>query len=138
MSRGAYILADAGAGEPDVLLLATGSEVALCLEAFEKLRAEGIKARVVSMPSWELFDDQPQEYRDSVLPPAVRARVSVEQASTFGWSKYVGDTGHSIGMRSFGASAPLKHLQQKFGFTIERVVEAAREQISKARQRVAR
>ena len=130
--RGAYVLADAGEGNPDVLLLATGSEVALCLEAFERLRAERIKARVISMPSWELFDDQPGEYRDAVLPPTVRVRVSVEQASTFGWSKYVGDTGASIGMRSFGASAPLKQLQQKFGFTVENVVEAAREQIRQA------
>lgn len=133
VSRGAYVLADSD-GPPDVLLLATGSEVALCLEASEKLRADGVKARVVSMPSWELFDDQPAEYRDSVLPPAVRARVSVEQASTFGWSKYVGDTGHSIGMRSFGASAPLKQLQHKFGFTVENVVEAARDQVRRARQ----
>jgi transketolase len=136
--RGAYILADAGEGKPDVLLLATGSEVVLCLEAYEKLRGDGIKPQVVSMPSWELFDDQPQEYRDSVLPPAVRARVSVEQASTFGWSKYVGDTGHSIGMRSFGASAPLKQLVQKFGFTVENVIEAAREQIRQARRRAER
>jgi transketolase len=144
VSRGAYVLADSGepgalaTGVPDVLLLATGSEVVLCLEAYDKLRAEGIRARVVSMPSWELFDDQPQEYRDSVLPPAVRARVSVEQASTFGWSKYVGDTGHSIGMRSFGASAPLKQLVQKFGFTVENVVEAARQQIRQASQRAGR
>lgn len=99
-----------------MLLLATGSEVALCLEAYERLQGEGIKARVVSMPSWELFDDQPQEYRDSVLPPDVTARVSVEQASTFGWAKYVGASGTSIGMRSFGASAPLKDLVHKFGF----------------------
>jgi transketolase len=135
VSRGAYILADAPDAKPDVLILATGSEVALCLEAYEKLKAEGIKARVVSMPSWELFDDQPQEYRDSVLPPTVRARVSVEQASTFGWAKYVGDTGYSIGMRSFGASAPLKQLQHKFGFTVDNVVAVAREQIRQARGR---
>jgi transketolase len=135
VSRGGYVLADAADGKPDVLLLATGSEVALCLEAFEELKADGVKARVVSMPSWELFDEQPQEYRDGVLPPAVRARVSVEQASTFGWSKYVGDTGHSIGMRSFGASAPLKQLQHKFGFTVENVVGAAREQIRLAQRR---
>lgn len=135
VSRGGYVLAEGGEGNPDVLLLATGSEVALCLEAFEKLKAEGIKARVVSMPSWELFDDQPQEYRDSVLPPAVRARVSVEQASTFGWSKYVGDSGDSIGMRSFGASAPLKQLQQKFGFTLENVIETARAQLRQSRRR---
>jgi len=138
VSRGAYVLADADGGTPDVILLAAGSEVALCLEAFETLRAEGLKVRVVSMPSWELFDEQPQEYRDSVLPPAVRARVSVEQAATFGWSKYVGDTGQSIGMRSFGASAPLKQLVRKFGFTVENVVEAAREQIRLARQRADR
>jgi transketolase len=136
--RGAYVLADAAGGKPDVLLLATGSEVALCLEAFEKLKAEGVKARVVSMPSWELFDDQPPAYRDEVLPPAVRARVSVEQASTFGWAKYVGDTGQSIGMRSFGASAPLKQLQQKFGFTVENVVDAARAQIRRADRRADR
>jgi transketolase len=135
VSRGAYVLADAVDGKPDVLIIATGSEVALCLEAYEKLKAEGIKARVVSMPSWELFDDQPQDYRDSVLPPTVRARVSVEQASTFGWAKYVGDTGHSIGMRSFGASAPLKQLQQKFGFTVDNVMAAAREQVRQARGR---
>ena len=101
----------------------------MCLEAHERLKSEGIKSRVVSMPSWELFDDQPQEYRDSVLPPDVTARVSVEQASTFGWGKYVGLTGHSIGMRSFGASAPLKDLTKKFGFTPEHVVAAAREQL---------
>jgi transketolase len=135
VSRGAYVLADAADGKPDVLLLATGSEVVLCLEAYETLQAEGVKARAVSMPSWELFDDQPQEYRDSVLPPAVRARVSVEQASTFGWSKYVGDTGRSIGMRTFGASAPLKQLLHKFGFTVGNIVEAAQEQIRQARRR---
>ena len=129
LAQGAYILADAPNGKPDVLLLATGSEVALCMEAYERLKAEGIKARVVSMPSWELFDDQPREYRDRVLPPDVTARVSVEQASIFGWAKYVGVTGHSIGMRSFGASAPLKDLQKKFGFTPEQVVAAAREQV---------
>jgi transketolase len=131
VAQGAYILADAPNGKPDVLLLATGSEVALCLEAYERLKAEGIKARVVSMPSWELFDDQPLEYRDRVLPPEVRARVSVEQASIFGWAKYVGVTGHSIGMRSFGASAPLKDLLKKFGFTVDQVVAAAKEQVKK-------
>ncbi len=133
VAQGAYILADAEGGKPDVLLLASGSEVALCLEAFERLKAEGIKARVVSVPSWELFDDQPQEYRDRVLPPEVTARVSVEQASTFGWAKYVGATGQSIGMRSFGASAPLKDLIKKFGFTPEHVMIAAREQLKRAR-----
>jgi transketolase len=134
VTRGAYILADAADGKPDVLLLATGSEVSLCLEAYEKLKADGLKARVVSMPSWELFDDQLAEYRESVLPSSVRARVSVEQAATFGWSKYVGDTGQSIGMRSFGASAPLKQLQHKFGFTVENVMEAARVQVRQARR----
>jgi transketolase len=132
---GAYILADASDGEPDVLLLASGSEVALCLDAYELLKIEGVKARVVSMPSWELFDDQPQEYRDRVLPPQVTARVSVEQGSTFGWAKYVGATGHSIGMRSFGASAPLKDLIRKFGFTTEHIVAAARQQAGIARRR---
>jgi transketolase len=131
LAYGAYILADASDGKPDVLLLATGSEVVLCLEAYERLKAEGIKARVVSMPSWELFDDQPREYRDRVLPPDVTARVSVEQASTFGWAKYVGATGQAIGMRSFGASAPLKDLLKKFGFTAEQVVAAAKEQLTR-------
>jgi transketolase len=134
LAQGAYVLADAPGGKPDVLLLATGSEVALCLEAHERLKAENIKARVVSMPSWELFDDQPQEYRDRVLPPDVTARVSVEQASTFGWAKYVGVAGYSIGMRSFGASAPLKDLVKKFGFTPEHVVAAAKEQLKLARR----
>jgi transketolase len=131
VARGAYVLADAPGGKPEVLLLATGSEVVLCLDACERLIAEGIRARVVSMPSWELFDDQPQEYRDSVLPPDVTARVSVEQASVFGWCKYVGDKGHSIGMRSFGASAPLKDLLRKFGFTADNIVDAAKKQLQR-------
>lgn len=134
VARGAYVLADAADGKPQVLLLATGSEVSLCLEAHEQLRAAGIRSRVVSMPSWELFDDQPPEYRNQVLPPEVTARVSVEQASTFGWAKYVGATGRSIGMRSFGASAPLKDLVKKFGFTAEHIVAAAREQIETAKR----
>jgi transketolase len=133
LARGAYILADAPAGQPDVLLLASGSEVRLCLDAYEQLTAEGIRARVVSMPSWELFDDQPPAYRDHVLPPAVTARVVVEQAATFGWERYVGTAGHIIGMRTFGASAPLKELQRKFGFTPEHIVAAAREQLAQAR-----
>jgi transketolase len=131
LAKGAYILADAEGGKPDVILMATGSEVSLCTGAQEKLSAEGIKARVVSMPCWELFDDQEPAYRDHVLPPDVKARVSVEQASTFGWSKYVGDGGESIGMRTFGASAPLKDLLKEFGFTVERVVEAAKKQLKK-------
>jgi transketolase len=134
VARGGYILADAPDGKPEVILMATGSEVSLCLEAFDHLKAEKIKARVVSMPCWELFDDQPQDYRDSVLPPKVTARVSVEQASTFGWAKYVGATGNSIGMRSFGASAPLKDLLKKFGFTPNQVVTAAKEQLQTTRK----
>jgi transketolase len=131
VARGAYVLADAKGGQPDVLLLATGSEVPLCIEAYQQLQKEGVKARVVSMPSWELFERQSQEYRDSVLPPAVRARVSVEQASTFGWARYVGATGQAIGMRTFGASAPLKELVKKFGFSVENVVMAAKQQLAK-------
>ena len=132
VARGAYVLADPSAGDPEVLLLATGSEVSLCIDAFEQLAAEGIRARVVSMPCWELFDRQPQPYRDEVLPPSVEARVSVEQASTLGWARYVGSRGCSIGMHTFGASAPLKELQRKFGFTPERVLDAAREQVRAA------
>lgn len=126
LARGGYILADAPDGKPNVLLLASGSEVAPCVDAFEKLKAQGIKARVVSMACWELFDDQDQAYRDSVLPPGVTARLSVEAASTFGWDRYVGLRGKTIGMRSFGASAPLKDLQKKFGFTVDQIVETAR------------
>jgi transketolase len=135
VARGAYVLADAADGKPDVLLIATGSEVSLCVKAYEQLQAEKIKARVVSMPSWELFDHQPQAYRDSVLPPAVTARVCVEQASTFGWTRYAGSSGQVIGMHTFGASAPLKELQKKFGFTPEAVYQAAKEQLAKAKKR---
>src|SRR5579864_571965 len=129
LAKGAYILADAAGGNPDVILIGTGSEVSLCVDAYDKLGSEGIKARVVSMPSWELFDHQPKEYRDRVLLPDVRARVSVEQASTFGWQRYAY---RSIGMNTFGASAPLKELQKKFGFTPDAVVAAAKEEIIKA------
>jgi transketolase len=135
LAKGAYVLADAPGGKPDVILMATGTEVGLAVEAYEKLVAEGVKARVVSMPSWELFEQQPQDYRDSVLPPSVTARVSVEQASTFGWERYVGQTGVSIGMKTFGASAPLKELQKKFGFTADRVVAAAKEQLAVRQKR---
>ena len=128
VAKGAYVLADAGDGRPDVLLLASGSEVSLCLEALEQLRRERIAARVVSMPSWELFEQQPEAYRNSVIPPAVAARVSVEQASTLGWERYVGIKGASIGMTTFGASAPLKELQRYFGFTPDNVVDAAKQQ----------
>ena len=105
--------------------------MSLCVEAYERLTTEGIRARVVSMPSWELFEQQEDAYRDSVLPPDVTARVSVEQASTFGWERYVGLTGARIGMESFGASAPLKELLKKFGFTVDRVIEAARVQLER-------
>jgi transketolase len=135
VARGAYILADAPDGQPDVILMGSGSEISLCVGAYEKLNQEGIKARVVSMPCWELFDDQDATYRDHVLPPWIKNRVSVEQASTFGWTKYVGEHGTSIGMRSFGASAPLKDLLEEFGFTVDRVAGAARAQISGAPQR---
>jgi transketolase len=129
VAKGAYVLADAPNGELDVILIATGSEIALAVEAYEQLTAEGVAARVVSMPSWELFERQPQEYRDAVLPPDVTARVAIEQASTFGWERYVGLSGAIVGMSTFGASAPLKELQSRFGFTPGRVVEAARRQI---------
>jgi transketolase len=136
VQRGAYILADAPGGKPDLLLLATGSEVSLCIGAYEELKSEGIHARVVSMPSWEVFEHycrEHPEYREQVLPAAVTARVSVEEASTFGWSRYVGDTGRSIGMHTFGASAPLKELQKEFGFTRDSVVEVAKGQIARKR-----
>jgi transketolase len=130
VAQGAYILADADDGQPQVLLLATGSEVALCLQAYQQLKQEGIKARVVSMPSWELFERQPQDYRDYVLPPEVTARVAVEQASTLGWAHYVGLKGTVIGMRIFGSSAPLKDLLVKFGFTPDKIVSAAKAQLA--------
>jgi transketolase len=132
VARGAYVLGDAAHGRPEVLLMATGSEVALCVEAYEQLTADGIPARVVSMPSWELFEQQDQAYRDSVLPPGVTARVCVEQASTLGWARYAGATGQILGMRTFGVSAPLKALQQRFGFTTESVTAAALQQLGRA------
>ena len=127
VAQGAYVLADAPGGNPEVILIATGSEVSLALNAHENLLAEGVRSRVVSMPSWDIFDHQTQEYRDSVLPPNVPARVAIEQASTFGWERYVGDKGRIVGMKTFGASAPLKELQRKFGFEPDRVVAVARE-----------
>jgi transketolase len=127
VARGAYVLVDADGGEPDVVLLATGSEVQLAVAARQELEAGGIRTRVVSMPCWELFDRQPRAYRDEVLPPAVRARVAIEQASTLGWDRYVGDAGAVVGMHTFGASAPLKHLLTRFGFTPDRVADVARE-----------
>jgi transketolase len=136
VARGAYVLADVEDKQPEVLLLGTGSEVALCLEAFQELRRDGIKARVISIPSWEIFEHycrKNPQYRKDVLPEQVKARVSVEQASLFGWERYVGTSGRRIGMDTFGASAPLKELQTKFGFTPERIVEAAKEQLRQTR-----
>jgi transketolase len=126
VGRGAYVLADAPGGRPELILIASGSELSLTVETHEELRADGICSRVVSMPSWELFDEQPQEYRERVLPPEVTARVAVEQGSTLGWERYVGPRGHVIGMKTFGASAPLKELQKKFGFEPERVAAVAK------------
>jgi transketolase len=131
VARGAYVLAEVPGGNPEVILMASGSEVSLAVEAHEKLVAEGVRSRVVSMPSWEIFDHQTKEYRDSVLPPSVKARVAIEQASTLGWERYVGTYGRIIGMHTFGASAPLKELQRKFGFEPEQVVAAARQQLRK-------
>lgn len=126
-SRGAYVLA--GADKPQVILMATGSEVSLAVEAYEQLKTEGVAAQVVSMPSWELFEEQDQAYRDSVLPPAVKARLVVEQAGPLGWDRYVGQTGAKVVMNSFGASAPLAKLQAQFGFTLQNVVKLAKEQV---------
>jgi transketolase len=131
LARGAYILADAPHADPEVILIGTGSEVSLCLEAYEQLTGEGVRARVVSMPSWELFDDQDRDYRNSVLPSRVKARVSVEEASDFGWTKYTGTEGHNIGIETFGASAPIKQLLKKFGFTADHIVAAAKNQIAR-------
>ena len=129
LEKGAYIVADAPDGKPKVVLMATGSELSLCIETYETLKAEGIGARVVSMPSWELFEQQDQAYRDHVLPPALKARVTVEQAAVMGWDRYAGASGSIIGMHTFGSSAPLKELVKKFGFTPEKVLEAARYQV---------
>jgi transketolase len=134
LARGAYILADALDGKPEVILIGTGSEVALCIEAFEELKRENISARVVSMPSWELFEQQAQSYRDGVLPPNATARVSVEMGSVIGWDRYAGTTGAKLGMRTFGSSAPLKDLISKFGFAPAKVVAAAKEQIERSKR----
>jgi transketolase len=130
LHRGGYVLADAEGGDPEVILIATGSEVALALAAYEELKGEGVRARVVSMPCCELFDRQDESYRDEVLPPGVTARVSIEEASTLGWDRYVGSDGVKVGMHTFGTSAPLKDVQTKFGFTPDRVAEAAKELLS--------
>ncbi|HTD23432.1 MAG TPA: transketolase [Terriglobales bacterium] len=134
VAKGGYILADAADGKPDVLLMASGSEVSLCVDAYEQLKKEGIKARVISLPSWEIFEQQSEEYRKSVMPPSVTARVSVEQASTFGWERFTGADGVRLGMKTFGASAPLKELLKKFGFTVDNVVAAAKQQLGVVRQ----
>ncbi len=131
VARGAYVLADPPDGAPEAILIASGSEVTLCVDAHERLLAEGIRSRVVSMPSWDLFEDQTQDYRDSVLPPAITARVAVEQASMFGWERYVGRSGRMIGMKTFGASAPLKALQHKFGFEPQNVMASVKELLGK-------
>ncbi len=134
LAKGGYVLADAADGKPDVLLMASGSEVSLCVDAYEQLKKEGIKARVISLPSWEIFEQQSEEYRRSVMPPSVTARVSVEQASTFGWERFTGADGVRLGMKTFGASAPLKELLKKFGFTVDNVVAAAKQQLGVVRQ----
>ena len=131
VTRGAYVLGDAAGGKPEVILMASGSELPLCVDAYEKLKAAGVRARVVSMPSWELFEKQDAAYRDSVLPTNITARVSVEMAATTGWERYVGPKGKSIGMHTFGASAPLKDVLKKFGFLTERVVATAKEVLGK-------
>jgi transketolase len=132
VAQGAYVLADCPGGNPEVIIIASGSEVSLAVQAHENLLTEGIRSRVVSMPSWDIFEHQPQAYRDSVLPPNVTARVAVEQASTFGWERYVGTSGQIVGMKTFGASAPLKELQKKFGFEPDHVVGAAKQQLGRA------
>jgi len=131
VAKGAYVLADAADGKPELILIGTGSEVSLCSGAYEQHNKEGGKARVVSLPSWDLFEKQSQSYKDEVLPPSVGARVAVEQGSTFGWARWVGPTGSVVGMTTFGASAPIKDLQKKFGFTVENVVKVARETMAR-------
>jgi len=137
VARGAYVMADAEKGQPAVILIGTGSEVALCAGVYETLKQAGIAARLVSMPSWELFEQQDQAYRDSVLPPDVTARVSVEEGSVIGWDRYVGATGAKIGMHTFGSSAPIKDLLKKFGFTQEKVLAAAKQQVALAKEKAA-
>jgi transketolase len=137
VARGAYVMADAPGGKPSVILIGTGSEVACCAEVHETLKQQGIAARLVSMPSWELFEQQDQAYRDSVLPPSVSARVSVEAGSVIGWDRYTGITGAKIGMHGFGASAPIKDVMKRFGFTPEHVLAAAKQQIALAKEKAA-
>jgi transketolase len=127
VSKGAYVLANSPGGDPELIVIASGSELILAVDAHEKLVADGIRSRVVSMPSWDIFEHQAEEYRATVLPPQVTARIAIEQASTFGWERYVGTKGRVIGMHTFGASAPLKELQRKFGFEPEQVVSVAKD-----------
>jgi transketolase len=127
VARGAYVLADAPGGLPEMILIASGSELILAVQAHEKLVGEGVRSRVVSMASWDVFEKQTRKYRNSVLPPEVSVRIAIEQASTYGWERYVGSAGRTIGMETFGASAPLKELQRKFGFEPDRVVLVAKE-----------
>jgi transketolase len=134
LARGAYIMADAPKGEPQVILIGTGSELQICVAVYEQLSREGIGARVVSMPSWELFEQQDEQYRKGVLPPHIKARVTVEAASVIGWDRYAGNGGAIIGMRSFGESAPFKDLMKKFGFTPDNVMAAAKAQIAASKQ----
>jgi transketolase len=132
VARGAYVMADTPGGPPEIILIASGSEVSLVVDAHETLTARGIRSRVVSMPSWDVFEHQPASYRNDLLPPAVKARIAVEQGSVLGWDRYVGVNGCIIGMKTFGASAPLKELQRKFGFKPEHVVAAALEMLGRA------
>ncbi len=129
LRRGGYILADAPGGKPELILIGTGSEVSICMGAYEKLVAEGIQARVVSLPSWRLFDEQPAEYRDAVLPPGVTRRIAVEAGVKLGWEKYIGPSGKFVGMRGYGASAPINTVMKHFGFTVDNVLAAAKEKI---------
>jgi transketolase len=133
VAQGAYIMADSG-GTPEIILMGTGSEVQLCVGAYEKLTAEGVKARVVSMPCWELFEQQSAEYKRKVLPPEVKARVAVEAGTTFGWAVYVGPDGLVVGHSDFGASAPIKDLMKHFGFTVDNVLAKARESMKNAKK----
>jgi transketolase len=135
LAKGGYVLADAPDGKPDVILIGCGSEVSLCVQASERLAAEGVKTRVVSMPAWELFDEQNQQYQDSVLPPSVTARVTVEEASPIGWERYAGRDGVVLGMRTFGMSAPMKVVAEHFGFTPDHVAVVAKEVLARCRER---
>jgi transketolase len=134
VARGAYVMADAPDGAPEIILIASGSEVSLVVKAHEELTSRRIHSRVVSMPSWDIFEHQPQSYREEVLPPRVTARIAVEQGSVLGWDRYVGAAGRVVGMKTFGASAPLKALQTKFGFEPERVVAIAMELLGRTQE----